>query len=77
MKKKKYIVIGDTVRSKSDGQEHFVPAFQLCRLFQLDPEECHLMSSQDPDLGRKLRTLSQVMPRFYPSESGNYPALKK
>jgi hypothetical protein len=37
---KKYLVIGEYVRSKVDGDMHYVSAPELARLYGVNPEEC-------------------------------------
>lgn len=37
---KKYIIVPDTVRSKSDGDIHYIGAGQLIRLYGVNPTEC-------------------------------------
>jgi len=44
---KRYLVIGGTVISKKDGQEHYVNARKLCELYMVNPRECVLMEEND------------------------------
>lgn len=45
-KKKLYVILAGDVISKSDGQLHRVSATQLVRLYNLDPDECILLESE-------------------------------
>jgi hypothetical protein len=74
---KKYLVIGDYIRSKNDGQEHFVPASVLVRLYNVDPNECIMV-----DRGHELYALMGVAPehrsrliRLFPRYDGDYQIL--
>ncbi len=49
----KYLVVGGTVVSQSDGQECFVSAAELVKLYKLDPAECILAENKD-DVDRAL-----------------------
>jgi len=37
---KKYLLLGDYVISKNDANKHFISAENLCRFYQLNPDEC-------------------------------------
>lgn len=61
----KYVVIGDKVISKYDGQEHYVNAKDLIRLYGIDPKECitHESMSGVP-LTRSIAGLTVLRPRY-------------
>lgn len=40
--KKKYLVCAGYVRSKNDGDRHFISFNQLIRLYGVNRDECHL-----------------------------------
>lgn len=44
---KRYAILHGHVRSKYDGEWHHVRARQLLRLYNLDPEECFLIETDD------------------------------
>lgn len=44
MKKAKYLVCPGAVFSKNDGQEHFISAEQLIRLYKVNPKDCRIFS---------------------------------
>lgn len=67
----KYLVIGGTVISKLDGQEHYVNARELCRLYQIDPRECILMEETDSVLKTRAMGLKRVI-ILRPRYDGNY-----
>lgn len=37
---KRYICLGDYVRSKTDGQIHYITAQRVRSLYQVNPDEC-------------------------------------
>jgi hypothetical protein len=43
---KKYLVVGGPVVSRTDGQEHYVSAKELCKLYRIPEVECVLTSSK-------------------------------
>lgn len=45
---KKYLVIGDWITSKMDGQRHYVPSIKLIELFKLNRDECILADRNNP-----------------------------
>lgn len=47
MSEKEYIVIGSEVRSRKDGDYHYVDAMQLCRLYGLDPQKAVLLEERN------------------------------
>ena len=44
---KKYLVIADYVRSKYDGDRHFITCNQLMRLYSVHKEECICLDNGD------------------------------
>lgn len=44
----KYLIIGDWVRSKNDGDRHYISARQLIELYGLDPKECKTIENNQP-----------------------------
>jgi len=71
---KKYILMGGPVRSKSDGDLHHITAQQLCRLYNLNPEECIFADVMRPETYQCYRTedLIELNPRY----DGDYNLLK-
>lgn len=74
MNTKKYLVIGGYVRSKNDGQKHYIPAHRLVDLYNVSPSECILTDSKDMD-----RALCGIHPndrskliRLFPRYDGDY-----
>jgi len=43
--KKKYLILPDWVRSMHDGQEHFISADELVRLYGVNKAECQVCRS--------------------------------
>ncbi len=41
--KYKYVVIAGRVKSKSDGEEHWITSHRLCELYGVDSKECYLI----------------------------------
>lgn len=68
---KKYIVIGETVRSRHDSDEHYINARKLCDLYKVNPEECYLIETNQRDWGYKLKGLPDL-PHLLPRYDGNY-----
>lgn len=64
---KKYLLLPGYVRSKTDGQSHYVSADQLVRLYGVDWREC-VVGVDVPELDK----LIVLMPR----RDGNYAVPK-
>ena len=64
---KKYLVVPGYVRSASDGEEHYIDAHTLMRLYGVRPDECFVRhpSFESHGLPKGLRILR---PRY----DGNY-----
>lgn len=65
---KKWIVVAAKVWSASDNQTHKITAQQLCKLYNVNPEECILVDMERPQTMVGLPNL----PRLYPDYSGQY-----
>jgi len=67
---KKYVCCGGYVVSNVDGDEHYISAFRLVRLYNLNPRECILIDHNDPHnfLGQDFTGLTFL----YPRRDGNY-----
>lgn len=59
--KKQYLVLGDWIISKNDGDRHFISAMKLCQLYRISPERCILGKVGD---GIKYPNLPTLMPRY-------------
>lgn len=70
-----YVIHSEWVRSKNDGQEHFISFSPLVRLYGLDPKDCVEWNYDNPRtwLGRK--ELDYI--HLYPKYNGNYRNIKK
>ena len=66
---KKYFVIGGPVRSRSDGDEHYVNSKRLCELYGVDPKECVMVESAD---GHKRNLTPGNLIVLKPRSDGNY-----
>ena len=42
----KYVVFPGNVISKTDGQLHYIPAYDLISLYGVDPKECVIVSEE-------------------------------
>jgi hypothetical protein len=62
---KKYLVIPDYVKSKNDGQKHYITAKELIRLYGVNPKECVIY---DPSKRQHTSNLIPLGPLF----SGKY-----
>jgi hypothetical protein len=65
---KRFILHPGYVRSTSDGQEHYISAGQLARLYGVDQEECVIYSEHSKfrnpmDRDPELRNLMPLFPR--------------
>lgn len=69
---KKYVLIAGKVRSRNDGQLHFISSKRLCELYDLDSEECVFAHEDRPETFQGYKGLIFL----YPRSSGNY-SLKK
>lgn len=67
---KKYLLLPGMVRSRTDGDQHFIDAPTLARLYGVKWSECVVShdSFRDCDLGRNHEGLICLEPRF----DGNY-----
>ena len=69
--KKKYVVVGGKIMSKSDGDIHHIPAPVLAKLYGLDPRDCVLTDESKPDYETTRRNYSGHTVLF-PRYDGNY-----
>ena len=63
----RYLVIGGTVRSRTDGQEHYVNARRLIELYKVPRNECYCTeeATEDEDcLGIDRSTLIVLRPDY-------------
>ncbi len=67
---KRYVLCPGYVKSKTDGQEHFITAGQLAHLHGVNPAECYVRTwGMDPDLVPKHW---EKLKHLYPSYHGLY-----
>jgi len=71
MKQKKYLLLGDHIRSASDGDRHFIDAHNLCRLYDLNPEEC-VFSIAGREGERSRRGIPEGLLILRPRHRGDY-----
>jgi len=69
----KNIIRGGYVKSKSDGDIHYITAWKLLKLYKLNPRECLLIDNWD-DERDKLRGHCSIetMKWYHPRLDGNY-----
>ena len=60
----KYIICPGEVRSKSDGDIHYISGQELIRLYRLDPRECYILDYDRP-LAVDLAGLPTLGPRYH------------
>lgn len=65
----KYLVLPDFVRSRSDGDKHWISGRDLIRLYDVNPAEC--MTINGFTHGYSDKYLSSLIP-LRPQESGDY-----
>lgn len=63
MSKKKYAVHPDRIVSKTDGQMHFISAYQLMKLYGVQPTECVVCSDKHPNMGIHNNDYIHLTPR--------------
>jgi hypothetical protein len=69
---KRFVLLGNTMRSRSDGDIHYVSAARLLDLYGLNPAECILIEYRD--LERKARGLAEGLTWLGPRYNGDYRA---
>lgn len=67
---KKYIVYGDFIISRTDGQMHYITAYTTMRLYGLNERECILIDRDRLDKARELDTSKFIS--LYPDYAGKY-----
>lgn len=72
----KYIICPGWVRSRSDGQLHFINASQLFDLYDVDPRECIVVYYEIGPENSGLRGYSneflEGLQLLYPKQNGDY-----
>ena len=73
----RYVVHPGWVRSRNDGQDHFIRAGRLIHLYRVNPRECIIVPYPHTlaDLDRALiieRTLPPDVEHLYPRYDGHY-----
>ena len=69
---KKYLVIGGGVKSKNDGDIHYINAQRLCELYGVNPQECVLVEENSTQHMRGYDFQKQTMIVLRPRFDGNY-----
>ncbi len=70
---KKYLLLGDTIPSKYDNDEHFISAQQLKEAYRLDPRECIFsIAGKDGELSRRGINLDADLIILRPRFDGDY-----
>ena len=67
---KKYIVIGGKIRSKTDGDRHYIDAHRLCELYRINPQECYLEEANNYRKTKHTYPLHLI--KLRPRYDGNY-----
>lgn len=67
MAEKKYLILPGFVKSRNDGQRHFISAGQLMRLYKVHPSECIVWTQEGAAEGYP-EHLRRLAPRY----SGDY-----
>ena len=63
----KYAIHPSIITSKTDGNEHFITAYQLMNLYKVNPKECFIWDKES-SLSRRWNDYIHLFPRF----DGNY-----
>jgi len=69
---KKYIVCGDYVTSRSDGDRHYMGPLRLCQLYKVSPNECYLLTEGNDRDRRIMESLPKDLPVLRPRADGMY-----
>ena len=71
----KYVVYPGYVRSKYDGDRHYITAKQLIKLYEVNPLKCHIVDFNQPKTyrGKDFRPYISLIPRY----NGDYKNLSK
>ena len=59
---KKYIVYGGYVKSKNDGQIHYIDSLTVCRLYKVSPAEC-IFPDREIEASREHGKYKELYPR--------------
>lgn len=71
--KKKYIVVGGSYQNSGEMPFHYLNAWELCRLYKVDPKVCHLLEERAPDTKIQLISLRKLkLPILRPNSDGKY-----
>lgn len=71
----KYVICPGRVRSRTDGQEHYVGPMQLIRLYGVNPRECEVHEPTPSWTAWDFRVAEERqrgLPRLGPRFDGNY-----
>lgn len=68
--KKKYVLCPDFVVSKNDGEQHFITAHELARLYGVTFGECYVAGWNAG--GRQWFGIPKDLPQLYPKYHGDY-----
>ena len=72
---RKYCLHPGYIRSKNDGEEHFISAEDLSRLYRIPIADCDVVIAGNPETLAGRRDNGQI--HLYPSYSGNYELPKE
>lgn len=76
-KEKRFVILADWVRSKTDGDWHWISARQLLRLYNFDPAECILIESESA-WNRWLKTHNPTQFKIFSVRyQGDYQTVQK
>lgn len=64
---KKYIAVGGYIVSHTDGQKHYIPSHKVAKLYNVNPEECCVVDSEN-EIMNLPKGLIVLRPRY----DGNY-----
>ena len=70
MTKKRYLVIGGSLRSPHDGQHRYISPRKLAQLYRVDPRDCIFASGWDDQRLSAVRAKDYVVLR--PQYDGDY-----
>jgi hypothetical protein len=65
---KKYLICPGQIKSKYDGNIHYIGEVQLISLYGVDPSDCLILGKEKRGIGHETDKLIKLYPRY----SGDY-----
>lgn len=72
----RYILHPGYIKSKTDGEMHYIGAKELAHLYKVDIHKCRICDFKTPESMAGFRSLPDDI-HCYPRYDGNYPIFQK